>query len=176
MINTIRNDQLKFQTDLRSTVVGLQSIGVPMGEKMEGSATQVGSTSPVQFGVGGIRSTKNFGVNGGDGGGIGGYGMYMGGGVPPGFQGIQGYHGGGNGGGSGNWRFCKLDMPVFDGTDPDGWILRVERYFAFYKLTETEMLEAVVVAFEGDALRWYQWEQKCRPIRFWGDLKEFILR
>lgn len=59
----------------------------------------------------------------------------------------------GFGGGAGNWRYRKLDMPIFDGTDPDGWILRVERYFAFYRLTKEEMLEAVVVALEGDALR-----------------------
>ena len=67
-------------------------------------------------------------------------------------------------------------MPIFDGEDPDGWILRVERYFAFYKLTEDEMLEAVAVAMDGDALRWYQWENKRRPIRRWEDLKTFILR
>lgn len=55
-------------------------------------------------------------------------------------------------------------MPIFDGMDPDGWILRVERYFNFYKLTEEERLEAVVVALEGDALKWYQWENKGHPI------------
>ncbi|KAL4567338.1 hypothetical protein LXL04_022921 [Taraxacum kok-saghyz] len=29
--------------------------------------------------------------------------------------------------GGSNWRFRKLDMPIFDGTNPDGWILRAER-------------------------------------------------
>lgn len=48
--------------------------------------------------------------------------------------------------------------------------------FAFYHLTEKEMLEAVVVALEGDALRWYQWEHNRRPIRMWNDLKTFMLR
>lgn len=56
------------------------------------------------------------------------------------------------GGGPGNWWYRKLDMPIFDGTDPDGWVLRVDRYFNFYRLTEEERLEAVVVALEGDAL------------------------
>lgn len=32
----------------------------------------------------------------------------------------SGYGVGGSGGGPGNWRFRKLDMPVFDGVDPDG--------------------------------------------------------
>lgn len=34
----------------------------------------------------------------------------------------------------------------------------------------------VVVALEGDALRWFQWENKRRPIRRWDELREFILR
>lgn len=93
-----------------------------------------------------------------------------------GFHGYRGHGGGGSGGGRGNWRYRKLDMPIFDGSDPDGWILRVERYFAFYFRTKVEMLEAVAVALEGDALRWYRWEQKCRPIRLWADLKAFVLR
>lgn len=67
-------------------------------------------------------------------------------------------------------------MPLFDGTDPDGWILRVDWYFNFYRLSEEERLEAVAVTLEGDALRWYQWEHKRHPIRRWSDLKEFILR
>lgn len=80
------------------------------------------------------------------------------------------------GGGQSNWRYRKLDMPVFDGSDPVGWILRVKWYFGFYRLTEEEMLEAVVVALEDDALRWFQWENKRHPIRRWADLKGFILR
>lgn len=45
-----------------------------------------------------------------------------------------------NGGGVGcsNWRYKGLDLPLFDGTNPDGWILRAERYFNFYRLTEEE--------------------------------------
>lgn len=66
-----------------------------------------------------------------------------------------GGHSGGLGGPSSNWRYRKLDMPVFDGSDPDGWVLRVERYFNFYKMSEEEMLDAAAVAMEGDALRWY---------------------
>lgn len=61
-------------------------------------------------------------------------------------------------------------MPLFDGDDPEGWNMRVERYFDFYKLTEDERLDAVVVAIEEDALKWYWWENKHCPIRRWDDL------
>lgn len=69
-----------------------------------------------------------------------------------------------NGGGT-NWRFKKLDMPLFDGNNPDGWILRAERYFQFYRLTEEDKIEAAIVSLEGDALLWFQWEHRWRPIQ-----------
>lgn len=68
--------------------------------------------------------------------------------------------GGSSGYGAGGWRYRKLDMPIFKGVDLDGWILRIKRYFNFYRLSETEKLEAVLVALEGDALRWFQCENK----------------
>ena len=71
-------------------------------------------------------------------------------------DGSGGYNNGHHGGGS-NWRFKKLDMPLFDGSQPDGWILRAERYLSFYILSEEEKMEAAVVAFEGDALSWFQY-------------------
>ena len=76
----------------------------------------------------------------------------------------------------GNWRVKKLDLPVFAGTNPDGWILRAERYFHFYRLGEEEVLEAAVVSSDGDALLWYQWENGRRPIRNWAELKGMLLR
>lgn len=54
--------------------------------------------------------------------------------------------------------------------------MRAERYYSFYGLSENEKLEAAVVSMDGDALRWYQWENKQHPIRLWADLKLFILR
>lgn len=69
-----------------------------------------------------------------------------------------------------------MDLPVFDGTNPDGWILRAERYFSFYRLSEEERLEAAIVGFDGDALAWYQWEHNRRPIRHWDDMRNLILK
>lgn len=63
-----------------------------------------------------------------------------------------GFGGGYRGGG---WRAKKLDLPLFNGLNPDGWIIRAERFFSFYYLTELERVEAAVVSLEGDALLWY---------------------
>ena len=58
-------------------------------------------------------------------------------------------------GGGKNWRYRKLDMPLFDGNHPDGWVLRAERHFSFYGLAEEEKIEVAVVSFEANALLWY---------------------
>ena len=153
LINTIRNDQLKFQTEIRSSLTGLHSIPNSGTEKGEGSVFRSDSLfAHPESGIGGLGAKS----------------------VVMGVDRV--FAGSGQGPGPGNWRYRKLDMPIFDGTDPDGWIMRVERYFSFYRLIEEEMLEAVVVAMEGDALRWYQWEHKRHPVRRWTDLKGFILR
>lgn len=56
--------------------------------------------------------------------------------------------GGGYRGGRG-WRGKKLDLPIFNGTNPDRWIIRAERFFRFYWLADEEKVEAVVVSLDG---------------------------
>ena len=44
-------------------------------------------------------------------------------------------------GGNREWRGDRrVEMPVFTGENPDGWIFRADRYFAMYGLTEEEKL------------------------------------
>lgn len=98
-------------------------------------------------------------------------GMGVGGGLGNG--GVSTDHGGG---GTPGWRHKRLDFPAFDGQNPDGWILKAERFFTFYQLSEAEKVDAAVVAFDGDVLSWFQWEHRRRPIRRWDDLKGMLLR
>lgn len=48
-------------------------------------------------------------------------------------------------------KLTKLEMPMFNGTDPDGWLFRAELYFQLHKLTDEEKLTVTVVSFEGRA-------------------------
>ncbi|KAH9650018.1 hypothetical protein KPL70_026202 [Citrus sinensis] len=75
-----------------------------------------------------------------------------------------------------DFRFRKLEMPLFDGSNPDGWILKAERYFSVNRLSNEEKLEAAIIAFEGDALLWYQWENRKRSIVVWEEMRVLILK
>lgn len=105
---------------MRSTVTALQHLS---SEKIEASINQ-GESSVRGF----VKTPpRTVGVDGGVG-----VGNHQ--------WGRDNYGGVGSGGGPGNWKYRKLDMPLVDGTDPDGWVLRVDRYFNFYRLLEDEPL------------------------------------
>ncbi|KAL4588357.1 hypothetical protein LXL04_001241 [Taraxacum kok-saghyz] len=74
------------------------------------------------------------------------------------------------------YRHRKVDMPAFNGTDPDGWILQAERYFAIYQLIDEEKLEAAVLSLSGDALAWYRWSDKQQAILTWERMELLFLK
>ncbi|KAA0059568.1 transposon Tf2-1 polyprotein isoform X1 [Cucumis melo var. makuwa] len=49
-------------------------------------------------------------------------------------------------------KFKKVEMPVFDGTDPDSWLFRADRYFKIHNLSDSEKLTVAVISFNGPAL------------------------
>lgn len=73
----------------------------------------------------------------------------------------------------GNYR--KLELPLFNGVDPDSWIFRAERYFRMNKLDDVERAVAAGVCMEGAALSWFQWEDGRRPMHNWTELKRRLL-
>ncbi|KAL2512038.1 hypothetical protein Adt_17638 [Abeliophyllum distichum] len=64
-------------------------------------------------------------------------------------------------GGRPDYRTRRLEMPVFDGSDPDAWIFRAERYFSVNQMAEDERMEATAVCFEGEALAWFHWKKNA---------------
>lgn len=60
-------------------------------------------------------------------------------------------------------RYRRLEMPVFDGEDPMGWVFRMERY-SVNGISEAEKLDAAIVGLEGKALNWFQWAKTRAPI------------
>ncbi|KAL2474969.1 Uncharacterized protein Adt_35705 [Abeliophyllum distichum] len=52
-------------------------------------------------------------------------------------------------------RVRRLELPGFDGTNPEGWVFRDKCYFSMNSMPDREKVESV---FEGDTLAWLQWE------------------
>ena len=44
-------------------------------------------------------------------------------------------------------KFKKVEMPVFNGEDPDSWLSRADRYFQIHKLTELEKMIVAIISF-----------------------------
>ena len=70
----------------------------------------------------------------------------------------------------------KLELPIFDGNNPNGWLFRAERYFEINRLTSSEKLCAAVVCLEGVALAWYYYKDGRRGFRGWTDFREMLLK
>ena len=70
----------------------------------------------------------------------------------------------------------KLDMPIFNGENPEWWVFRAERYFHLNQLTEEEKLMAAVVCLDGDALAWYGWMETRGAFTSWTEFKIQLLQ
>ncbi|KAL5582270.1 hypothetical protein UlMin_014712 [Ulmus minor] len=73
-------------------------------------------------------------------------------------------------------RGKKLELPLFEGDDPFGWLFRADRYFAVNGIAEGEKVYAASVCLEGPALNWFQWVDSQTPFRSWRDFRAAVLQ
>ncbi|TYK01506.1 gypsy/ty3 element polyprotein [Cucumis melo var. makuwa] len=69
-------------------------------------------------------------------------------------------------------KFKKLEIPIFNGEDPDGWFHRAEHYFQMHILNELEKLKIAVVSLEGKGQSWSRWAENRKQFKSWKELKE----
>lgn len=62
----------------------------------------------------------------------------------------------------------KLDIPRFNGTDPLGWIFKINQFFDFHQTVEDQRLRIASFYMEGDALSWYQWMYSIGQLLSWA--------
>ena len=67
-----------------------------------------------------------------------------------------------------NMKPIRIDVPRYDGGDPQGWIFKIQQYFNFHNAPEDERLQIAPLYFDGKALAWYQWCQKNTKIDSWS--------
>ena len=62
-----------------------------------------------------------------------------------------------------------IKVPKFDGSDPNGWVFRIEEFFDFHETPEHLRLCIIVFHMEGRAAAWYQWVKANKLITTWKD-------
>ncbi|KAF8049025.1 hypothetical protein N665_2321s0002 [Sinapis alba] len=67
-------------------------------------------------------------------------------------------------------------MPVFNGTNPHGWIARVERFFRHGLYTEVQKMQLVSMSLEGVVLNWFLWEEKHVAPQNWSSFKQRLIK
>jgi len=72
-------------------------------------------------------------------------------------------------------RFRRLEMPIFSGEDPMGWLFRMERYFTVNGVEEYEKMDAAVVCLEERTLKWYQWLETRQRVQGWPEFRRLLL-
>ena len=68
-------------------------------------------------------------------------------------------------------KSMKMEVPRFDGSDPHGWVFRVEEFFKFHGTPDHQRLHIVSFHMEGRATGWYQWMKSNNLLTTW---KEFL--
>jgi len=61
----------------------------------------------------------------------------------------------------------KLEVPRFDGTDPEGWIFKVTQFFEYHSTPDHERLTIASFYIEGSALAWFQWMHRSGQLSSW---------
>ncbi|XP_056849743.1 transposon Tf2-1 polyprotein isoform X1 [Raphanus sativus] len=69
----------------------------------------------------------------------------------------------------------KIELPVFDGSLPYGWISRVERYFRAARYDDQQKVEMVALSLTGAVGNWYTWENEEEPFLSWNQFKQRML-
>lgn len=65
------------------------------------------------------------------------------------------------------FRSMKMEVPRFDGSDPAGWIFRIEEFFNFHNTPEATRLRIVSFHMDGPAAAWFQWMKTNHLLSTW---------
>ncbi|GKB54930.1 ty3-gypsy retrotransposon protein [Tanacetum coccineum] len=86
---------------------------------------------------------------------------------------VQARHGGGDHG-SAIPRAMRLEVPKFNGTDPDSWIFSINEYFTLLDTPVDQRLKVVGFNLEGDAAEWFRWMSRNKLITNWDGFLESV--
>ncbi|XP_018446480.2 uncharacterized protein LOC108818111 [Raphanus sativus] len=60
-------------------------------------------------------------------------------------------------------------LPMFDGANPESWIVKADRFFSHYE--DDAKLDLIFLYLEGAARRWFYWVRRRTKFKDWSDFK-----
>ncbi|KAJ0895862.1 putative nucleotidyltransferase, Ribonuclease H [Helianthus annuus] len=73
-----------------------------------------------------------------------------------------------------NPRPPKINLPMFDGSNPLDWIFQAENYFTYYNIPENRRLSLSVFYFTGEALSWYKYLHNNSLLGTWQEFSRAL--
>ncbi|CAH9075070.1 unnamed protein product, partial [Cuscuta epithymum] len=70
----------------------------------------------------------------------------------------------------------KIELPLFNGADAGGWLMRMNRYFRLNRTEEEEKIDVAVLAMEDQALSWFQWWERQAAHQNWESFTRALTR
>ena len=71
----------------------------------------------------------------------------------------------------GEWRpwSRRIELPMFEGVDPMGWLARAEKFFEVQNVSAREKLQLAFISVEGSASSWFVFWRKNSKNQSWEE-------
>lgn len=60
-----------------------------------------------------------------------------------------------------------VELPCFNGLNPEAWVFQAERYFVFYSIYSAHQLSLASFYLDGEVLKWYRWLVRNKQLVDW---------
>ncbi|XP_057794044.1 uncharacterized protein LOC131010514 [Salvia miltiorrhiza] len=79
------------------------------------------------------------------------------------------------GGGLQEPSFPRMDLPIFDGTDPIAWLAQSEQYFLVHRTPLSDRVQLALIAMSGRAIFWAQWVLRRSASIEWSQFSQELI-
>ncbi|CAA7046450.1 unnamed protein product [Microthlaspi erraticum] len=68
----------------------------------------------------------------------------------------------------------KVDLPLYEGNNPEDWLFRLEKCFEMNHVSEWDKLDQALTCLTGSAITWWRFSQEREQINTWKDFKDNV--
>lgn len=72
------------------------------------------------------------------------------------------------------FRTPKIELSVFDGSEPLEWLFQAEQFFSFYNIPSENRLSLASFYMKGDALSWFKWMHQNHQLFDWTSFSKTL--